>query len=207
MTGNQIIGRLCVHSPPSRFPGSVLGDPFRFLWMQRTNPKPFLFPVVSHGAPSHRSKLQFFQVTTKCQAKNSQSHMFQWLFFFSDLQPQCSVRKHFKKHAVSFLIHSSFHPEKKTIIWCFSLEIFLKKIIFWFTHTHTHTQNTLEIELPYDPAKSHCWVYTLRKPEFLGSISQQGDYSWWYCTLYLKVAKKWSESHSVVSDSLWLHGL
>ena len=126
-------------------------------------------------------------------------------FFFSDLQPQCSVRKHFKKHAVSFLIHSSFHPEKKTIIWCFSLEIFFKKIIFWFTHTHT--QNTLEIELPYDPAKSHCWVYTLRKPEFLGSISQQGDYSWWYCTLYLKVAKKWSESHSVVSDSLWLHGL
>ena len=126
MTGNQMFSRLYVYSLPSNFQGSVVDDPFRFLWIQRTtNPKAVSFLlVISHGAPSHRSKLQFFQVTTKCQAGNSQSHV-SMIFFFLDSQPQYSVRK---KYSVNFLIHSSFDPEKKTIIWCFSLEI--KKKIF-----------------------------------------------------------------------------
>ena len=58
------------------------------------------------------------------------NRMFRWFFFFfpPDSQPQYSVRK---KYSVNFLIHSSFDPEKKTIIWCFSLEI--KKKNLWFT--------------------------------------------------------------------------
>ena len=84
MTGNQMFSRLYVYSLPSNFQGSVVDDPFRFLWIQRTtNPKAVSFLlVISHGAPSHRSKLQFFQVTTKCQAGNSQSHVSMIFFFF-----------------------------------------------------------------------------------------------------------------------------
>ena len=120
-----MFSRLYVYSLPSSFQGSVVGDPFRSLWIQRTikgSKAVFFLLVVS---PSYRSKLQFFQVTTKCQAGNSQSPVL--MIFFSDSQPQYLVRK---KYTVNFLIHSSFILEKKTIIWCFSLEIKKKKSSF-----------------------------------------------------------------------------
>ena len=75
-----MFSRLYVYSLPSNFQGSVVGDQFRSLWIQRTiNPKAVFFLLVI--SPSHRSKLQFFQVTTKCQAGNSQSRV-SMIFFF-----------------------------------------------------------------------------------------------------------------------------
>jgi len=75
-----MFSRLYVYSLPSNFQGSVFGDPFGSLWIQRTiNPKAVFFLLVV--SPSHRSKLQFFQVTTKCQAGNSQSRV-SMIFFF-----------------------------------------------------------------------------------------------------------------------------
>ena len=75
-----MFSRLYVYSLPSNFQGSVVGDPFGSLWIQRTiNPKAVFFLLVV--SPSHRSKLQFFQVTTKCQAGNSQSRV-SMIFFF-----------------------------------------------------------------------------------------------------------------------------
>lgn len=79
---------------------------------------------------SHRSrlgqKLQFFQVTTKCQAETSQSQVLMFCFF-SDLQPLShgSVWEEtiFHKHTVKFLTHFSLDPGKKTIIVCTSFKI------------------------------------------------------------------------------------
>ena len=76
-----MFSRLYVYSLPSSFQGSVVGDPFRSLWIQRTikgSKAVFFLLVVS---PSYRSKLQFFQVTTKCQAGNSQSPVLMIFFF------------------------------------------------------------------------------------------------------------------------------
>ena len=53
------------------------------------------------------------------------NRVFRW-FFFPGSQPQYSVRK---KYTVNFLIHSSFDPEKKIIIWCFCLEIKKKNLL------------------------------------------------------------------------------
>ena len=45
------------------------------------------------------------------------------------------------------------------------------------------------------------FIYKINK--FLGSISQHGDYSWQYCTMYLKVVNRtdqmfWPEKEMVV---------